>query len=141
MKRLDTKKWLVSGSLLLLLAACAGPSQLRMTRGAAAPAATGTVHLSNSDNGNTVVRLVVEHLAPADRVSPGSSTYMVWTRGVSRGDAAQAMGALAIDSDLDGEIRFVSPMREFDILVTPEVSSEVTAPMGAPVLSTRVRMR
>src|SRR5688572_16896359 len=105
MKRADVLKHVILGSVLCLIAACAGPSQLRMTRSASVPAAVGIVDVSTTDNGNTAVRLTVEHLAPADRISAGAKTYMVWARGLARGDAAQAMGALAIDSDLKGEIR------------------------------------
>lgn len=139
MKRLDVFNGVVVGSLLFLMVGCA--SQLRMTRSAAVPAAVGVVDVKTTDNGNTAIELKVEHLAPPDRVDPNAKNYMVWARGMGAGDVAQAMGALLVDDKLKGTIKFVTPMREFDLLVTPEASSEVSSPSGNAVLSTRVRVR
>lgn len=134
---------LVAASVVLLIgvSACAGPRQLRLTGSPDIPAAQGVAKVSTTDNGNTKVDLVVEHLAPPERVNPGATVYVVWVRGSEAGAQQQSLGALKVDGNLKGSITAVTPMRSFDLYITAEPSQLSTTPTGKTLLHTSIAMK
>jgi hypothetical protein len=129
------------GSVLLLVifgalgAGCARNEQMMAASGET-PAAQGTVSTESGDNGNTVVHVRVKHLAPASRVAPGATTYVVWLQVL--GDSVHAVGALNVNDDLEGELDFVTPHRVFRVVVTPEIQATVVAPSHPAVFTADV---
>jgi hypothetical protein len=128
-------------AVLSALSGCAGPSQVRLTGSPDIPGAEGVVTTSTSNDGNTKLDISVKHLAPPEKVEPGTSVFMVWVRGLEDGAQAASQGALMVNSDLIGEMETVTPLRSFELFITPESSHTVTAPTGKILLSARIEMK
>ena len=125
----------------VLLTGCSGSRQLRLSGNPDIPAAEGRVKLSTTDNGNTKIDLVVEHLAPPQRVDAEAGVYMVWVRGNDTASQVQSLGALRVSDDLDGTLTAVTPLRSFDLFITAEPSQSSVTPTGKTLLDTSVRMK
>lgn len=134
----------LAGVLSMLLSSCSmfsgGTRELRLTGNPDVPAAEGTVKVSTTDNGNTKIDLVVKHLAPPEQVNSGATAYVVWVQNTLRSEYAQNLGALKVDSDLNGSITAVTSLRSFDLYVTAEPSPSSTSPTGKALLRTNVLM-
>ena len=136
---LNRRLWSCAVALGWAMAAtsCASAPSVRMTGSADVPAAQGTVTATSTENNNTAVVVDVRHLAPAERVQPGATTYVVWARATGR-DNYQNLGGLSVDSDLHGRLRPVTSLRSFDVVVTAEQSPTVTTPASKRVLSATI---
>jgi hypothetical protein len=113
------------------------PPSVRMVGSVDIPAAQGTVTATSTDNNNTAVVVDVHHLASPERVQPGATTYVVWARAAGR-EEYQNLGALRVDSNLHGQLRTVTPLRSFDVIVTAEQSPTVTMPTSKRVLAATI---
>ncbi|NWJ40347.1 MAG: anti-sigma factor [Geothrix sp.] len=100
------------------------------------PAGQGTVRVTNGDNGNSKVSIRVKHLAPPSRIAPDSTVYVVWFRPVD-GDS-QNVGALVLNSDLEGSLDTLTPHHRFRITVTPEPNGQAASPTNEPVFTYNV---
>jgi hypothetical protein len=120
---------------------CAGATQLRLTTSPDIPAAQGIAKVSTTDNGNTKIELVVEHLASPERVTSGTTVYIVWVRGNEEGAQPQSLGALRVGDNLKGSISTVTPLRSFDLYITAEPSQMSTVPTGKTLMNTTVAMK
>lgn len=122
-----------AGLCLLALAgaiACGSSTQhISMSSSPEIPAAQGTVEATETRNGNTALVVAVRHLAPPERVTPGATTYVVWVRDDAQGEA-QNVGALHVDSDLNGSLKTTTPLQSFRVFITAEAQSTVTVPRG-----------
>ena len=101
------------------------------------PAAIGKVKVANQKDGNTDVKVMVEHLAPADNVRE-QTTYVVWIK--SDNGIPQNVGILQVGKDRKGSLETKTPFKEFTVMVTAETSPAATVPSGQTVLDTRVTM-
>ncbi|MEP7348141.1 MAG: hypothetical protein ABI877_22940 [Gemmatimonadaceae bacterium] len=120
---------------------CSHAQNVRLNVNPDLPAAVSTAKISATDNGNTRIELKVEHLALPGRVAPGTTIYIVWVRGDEAFARPQNIGALKVDSDLNGELTGMTPLRVFELFVTPESSQDVADPTGKRVLFTNVSRR
>jgi len=126
----------------LAATSCASSSrQLRLSASPDIPAAQATAKVSATENGNTQIDLVVEHMASPERVDPGATVYVVWVRGNEAGAQPQNLGALKVDDKLKGSISAVTPLRSFDLYVTAEPSQLSSMPTGKTLLNTTVAMK
>jgi hypothetical protein len=100
------------------------------------PASQGTVRLKKSANGNSELTIRVKHLAPPSRIAADATVYVVWIQALD--GARQNVGALVLDSDLEGKLETVTPFQRFQILVTPEPSGQAAAPTHEPVFTYNV---
>lgn len=100
------------------------------------PAAQGTVRATAGENGNTLLRVFVRHLAPPRKVRSDATTYVVWVQ--PAGGAPQNMGALKVDEDLRGTLTTVTPLTSFEVFITLEKSATVQEPSAENVLSASV---
>lgn len=108
-----------------------------MTSGRGVPAATGTVKVQKDENnGNTKLDIKVDHLASPSSLTPPASVYIVWVR--PRGGAAIRQGAIGVDKDLKGELKVVTVLKDFDVLITAEQSDNVSSPSDVEVLRAHV---
>jgi len=118
--------------LVLLLAGAAATTSASVTiplgSSSAIPAAEGKVRLSKTKNGNVEIKLQVKHLAPAGRIKPGASVFVVWARGLAPEAEAQNLGALKVDKNLNGKLTAVTSMSSFDLFITCEQSQTVRYP-------------
>ncbi|MBK7396167.1 MAG: hypothetical protein IPJ34_07665 [Myxococcales bacterium] len=118
----------------LLLDACTQAQP--MTPASTVPASQGTVTATAADNGNTKVAVKVKHLAQPSKVQPDAAIYLVWIQPPN--GPVQSVGALTLDSDLQGTLETVTPHRRFQLTVTPEANQQVAAPSHAAVFSADV---
>lgn len=119
----------------LALASCATAPQ-SMRAGIGTPASEGTVEAVEADNGNTRVTVRVKHLAPASRLHMEATVYVVWIQ--PRNGTPQNVGAMDLDSNLEGTLQTVTPHRAFQLFVTPEPAGVVERPTREPVFTTDV---
>jgi hypothetical protein len=123
-------------ALLVLPAGCAKPPPREMVSSAGVPASQGTVEATAGANGNTNLEVRVKHLAPPEKVAADATVYVVWVQ--PRGAAHQSVGALRLNSELEGTLATVTPHRRFLVTVTPEPSGQVAEPTHDPVFTSDV---
>jgi hypothetical protein len=114
------------------LAACAGP------RVAVAPdleSAQSVVKFGHLSDDRVSIDLAVRRMEEPSRLSPPGHAYVAWVR--RDPDApAQNVGTLAMDEQLNGELRTATDLRRFELFVTAEAASDVDKPAGPPLLWT-----
>ena len=114
-----------------------GCAQTVALRGAqAVPAALGEAKVSRDDNGNTILTIEVEHLAPPENLSQPKSVYVVWAQ-VPQGRIVN-LGQMNVGKDRSGRFVGVTPLTQFRILVTAEDLAAVATPSKEEILSTEV---
>ena len=96
------------------------------------PAATGSVDLGKDRNGNTELKLNVDHLAKPASLTPPQNNYVVWVQ--EKDAAAENVGELKVNGKLKGAFQTVTPRRKFDVFVTAESDVTIKAPSGPEVL-------
>lgn len=124
---------------LSLLTACA--TGYPMTRADIVPAADGSIEAKLGDNQNVTLEIVVDHLAPPDRIVPGATVYVVWATPAAEGSVAQNIGALKLDAKLKGKLKTVTPHKDFNVTITPEPSPTAPEPTGPAVLMRRITIK
>lgn len=113
---------------------CGSTQEMRSSSGV--PASEGTVNATEADNGNTNLSIRVKHLASPSQVASGATVYVVWVQ--PRFAATQNVGALDLNSNLEGSLDTVTPHSEFLVSVTPESSATASRPTNAPVFTADV---
>jgi hypothetical protein len=101
-------------------------------------AATGTVKVAKQKDGNTSVKVAVEHLAPPTTVFEGTSTYVVWVK--PENGKAMNVGVLKVGGDLKGELETSTAFKDFTVMVTAEHSSSALTPSPNSVMNTTITM-
>lgn len=131
-------KILGSGFLaVLVLAGCtSGPQAMRVNR--TNPAAYGEVEAREETNGNTKITLKAEHLARPEAVTPAASTYVVWAQDLGGASGAQNLGALEVDDNLKAKFEAITPLKRFDLFITPEPVTTAQFPTGDRALWTTI---
>jgi hypothetical protein len=100
------------------------------------PASQGSVSAAVDANGNTALRVVVDHLPPPERLSSDLRTFVVWIR-PARGDEYLNAGQLTIDDERSGELEAITPYPDVDVLVTAESSGSPPYPSHFKILEGR----
>lgn len=118
--------------LAALLSCVACAKKVKLNPANSVPAATATARLTKDSNGNTIIDLKVKHLARPENLTPPKSVYVVWIQ--PRGSSPIKQGQLEVNNNLEGEFKSPTTYKSFDIFVTAEDSSSVTAPTGTEVL-------
>jgi Anti-sigma-K factor rskA, C-terminal len=127
---------LALAALAAMPVACATTKAMRAGDGV--PAGEGTVKVTEGDNGNTMMTIRVKHLAPASRMAPDATVYVVWVR--PRNAATQSVGVLTLNDNLEGELDTVTPHSQFLVMVTPEPSGHVPQPTHEAVFTSDVEL-
>jgi hypothetical protein len=117
-------------SFVLALAAAAREDKLTNT--GAAPAAEGKAISSTDRNGNTAVEIQVKHMATPQSLTPPRQNYLVWVQ--PRGQSPELLGALRVNSDLEGSLKASTTYKTFDIFVTAEDQLHADQPSSTVVL-------
>jgi len=143
MKALILKRMGAAGALVGALAfgSCAAMTKEQtwsMNTSEKVPAADGKVKVKAEKDGNTRVKVEVEHLASPDAVFAQASTYVVWLK-PERG-AAQNVGVLNLSKNLKGELETRTAFKDFSVIVTAEHSANVTTPGPFRVMNTQIVM-
>ena len=115
------------GLALMLGFACANVSEYQV---ASTPAVVGAdlhILIEKTDTGNFMVTLEAQYLTPPDRVAEGLSVFVVWAKAPDQ--PAMRLGQLNFDPDTrEGTMQATTTNRGFDIIVTAELSPDVTVP-------------
>jgi hypothetical protein len=109
-----------------------------MNTAASVPAAEGQVKVANLKDGNTRVKVEVEHLAPPESVADTGGSYVVWIA-PEKGEP-QNVGVLDVGSNRKGKLETKTAFKEFTVKVTLEKIPAATAPRGATVMRTHITM-
>ena len=107
-----------------------------LTAASIVPAAKGSVEVGKDGNGNTELKLKVEHLANPTSLSPSQANYIVWLQ--EKGSGPENQGELKVNGKLEGSFRTVTPGKNFELFVTGENDGTVKSPSGPEVLRTTV---
>ncbi|HEY7402098.1 MAG TPA: hypothetical protein VIB39_01135 [Candidatus Angelobacter sp.] len=118
--------------LCLALATLAWAREDRLVNTGTAPAAEGKAITDTDRNGNTSVEVQVKHMATPQSLTPAKQAYLVWVQ--PRGKDAELLGALRVNSDLEGSLKATTTSRDFDILVTAEDNTRPDAPSSMVIL-------
>ncbi len=110
--------------------------KISLTASSIVPAAQGIVDIGKDRNGNTELKVQVEHLARPDNLTPSESVYIVWFQ--DHESPAENQGELKVNNKLQGTFQTVTPHKTFDLFVTAEQDKTVKAPAGPEVLRARI---
>lgn len=110
--------------------------KISFTASSIVPAAQGIVDVGKDRNGNTELKVHVEHLAKPDALTPSESVYLVWLQ--DKESPAESQGELKVNNKLQGTFQGVTPHRVFDLFVTAEQDRTVKAPAGPEVLRAHI---
>jgi hypothetical protein len=113
-----------------------GPKKVQLMTAQMVPGAQAWVDVGRDQNGNTQVVLKVKFLPPPSTLTPPANSYVVWL--VPNGRAPENKGELQVGSDHQGELKFPSSYRSFDIYITAEQSAQITEPTGPRIATGQV---
>jgi hypothetical protein len=132
------RKFYIIGVMFALLctAACAAKTY-HMTAASIVPGARGEVVIGHDKNGNTTLKIKVQHLANLENLTPRASAYVVWLR--ERDGNAENKGQLKTDKNLNGSFKTVTPLKSFEVFVTAEQDARAESPSGAEVLRATIQ--
>jgi hypothetical protein len=111
---------------------CAQKVALRNAPGV--PAAVGEAKITRDQNGNAIVELDIQHLAPSENLQPPKKVYVVWSQAPDGKNIN--LGQLTVGSDRRGRLKSPTPMQVFRIIVTGEDVASAAFPSSQIVFST-----
>jgi hypothetical protein len=103
-----------------------------LTAASIVPGARGSAEIGKDRNGNTELKVKVQHFAKPESLSPSQSNYIVWLQ--DKGAQLQNHGELKVNGKLEGTFQTVTPLKNFDVFVTGENDGTVKVPSGPEVL-------
>jgi hypothetical protein len=132
--------------IVLSLSACSSGNKktekdpnAMVTNTATVPAAHGKVDTDVDKNGNTNLRIAVEHLAEPDMIAQGANGYVVWVQPQGT-NTYQNIGTLKVNENLEGTYNTSVPYKKFNILITPEANTQAQSPSGIAVFERNVSL-
>jgi hypothetical protein len=108
-----------------------------MTAASIVPGARAAVAISKDKNGNTRLKMTVQHLANLENLTPRAAAYVVWLR--ERSGNAENQGQLKVDKNLKATFLTVTPLKSFDVFVTAEQDLRAKDPSGPEVLKATIQ--
>ena len=108
-----------------------------MTAASIVPGARAEVAISKDENGNTRLKMRVQHLANLENLTPRASAYVVWLQ--ERGGNSANQGQLKMDKNLRATFETVTPLKSFDVFVTAEQDLRAKDPSGPEVLKATIQ--
>ena len=122
-----------------LLVSCA--RKLNFSASPIVPAAEGSVKIKTDKNNNHAIEIKVQHLAPAERLSPPKSTYVVWM--VTEKNGTKNIGQLVssegfLSNALSGKLSTVTSFEPVRFFITAENDASTQYPAANIVLETKL---
>jgi hypothetical protein len=108
-----------------------------MTAASMVPGARAEVAIGKDKNGNTRLKMTVQHLANLENLTPRATAYVVWLQ--ERGGNSLNQGQLKVDKNLKATFETVTPLKSFDVLVTAEQDPRTNGPSGPEVLRATIQ--
>jgi hypothetical protein len=133
---MNTRLFTTIGVCLLVLTVAGCANRVNLVNTPLVPAADGRLTISTDRNDNTKVKLEVKHLAPPSALTPPQETYVVWTR--SEDGSPQKQAVLQVGDNRQGEIEFITPAANFEVVVTAESSPDVQFPSNMVAFTSEV---
>jgi hypothetical protein len=124
-------------TLALLCTVAYAAKKYPMTAASSVPAARGDVEIDKDKNGNTRLKMTVQHLASLENLTPRAAAYVVWFQ--ERGGSSENQGQLKVDKNLNATFETVSPLKSFDVFVTAEQDASAKEPRGQQVLMATIQ--
>ena len=121
----------------LLCALAYAAKKYPMTAASMVPGARAEVEISKDKNGNTRLKMVVQHLANLENLTPRANAYVVWFQ--ERGGSPENQGQLKMDKNLKAAFQTVTPLKSFDVIVTAEQDLRAKDPSGPEVLKATIQ--
>jgi hypothetical protein len=112
---------------------CAGAP--RLSSAPALSKAKGSVTFQPTLYSGTRISVRIENLKEPEKLDPPGYAYVAWVQN-DREAPPQNVGALSLDVDLNGVLKTITPLHEFEFFVTVEPSSDASAPTGPPLFWT-----
>jgi hypothetical protein len=131
------KLYTVCLTFTLLGALAFAAKKYPMTAAAAVPGARAEVEIGKDNNGNTKLKMTVQHLANLENLTPRASAYVVWLR--ERGGNAENQGQLKMDKNLKATFETITPFKNFEVFVTAEQDARGKDPDGPEVLKATIQ--
>jgi hypothetical protein len=108
-----------------------------MTAASIVPGARAEVAIGKDKNGNTRLKMTVQHLANLENLTPRASAYVVWLQ--ERGGNSENRGQLKVNKNLKAIFVTVTPLKSFDVFVTAEQDPRTDGPSGQEVLRATIQ--
>jgi len=108
-----------------------------MTAASIVPGARAEVAISKDKNGNTKLKMIVQHLANLENLTPRAAAYVVWLQ--ERGGNSENQGQLKMDKNLKATFETSTPLKSFDVFVTAEQDARAKGPSGPEVLKATIQ--
>jgi len=122
-----------------LLATAAWGREDKLTNTGIAPAAEGKIITDNDRNGNTGIEIHVKHMATPQSLTPARQSYLVWVQ--PRGKDPELLGALRVNSDLEGSLKAATTYKNFEVFITAEDNMKPEAPSSTVILKGTVERK
>jgi hypothetical protein len=108
-----------------------------MTAASIVPGARAEVAIGTDNNGNTSLKMTVQHLANLENLTPRANAYVIWLQ--ERDATTENLGQLKVDKNLKGTFETVTPSKNFDIFVTAEQNTKAKSPSGPEILRAAIQ--
>ena len=108
-----------------------------MTAASMVPGARADVAITKDKNGNTRLKMTVQHLSNLENLTPRANAYVVWLQ--ERGGNSENQGQLKMDKNLKATFETVTPLKSFDVIVTAEQDVRAKDPSGPEVLKATIQ--
>ena len=130
-------KSILAALVILAVTALWADKKFTFTNSSLNPAAAGTIDVGTDQNGNNAFTIRAYHLAEPGQLTPAKSVYVVWVQ--RNGEAAQNLGQLTVNHDLEGTFDGKTPDKDFDVFITAEDSAKAETPSSMEVLRAKVQ--
>jgi hypothetical protein len=132
------KLYIICVTFTLLCTIAYADKKYPMTAASNVPAARAEVAIGTDDNGNTSLKMKVQHLAHPENLTPRAVVYVVWLQ--ERGENSQNIGQLRVDKNLNATFETVTSLKSFDVLVTAEQDIRAKNPTGPEILKATIQL-
>ncbi|SPF42023.1 conserved exported hypothetical protein [Candidatus Sulfopaludibacter sp. SbA4] len=124
-------------TLALICTVAYAAKKYPMTAASTVPGVRAEVAIDKDKNGNTRLKMSVQHLANLENLTPRASAYVVWLQ--ERGGSPENQGQLKMDKNLKATFETVTPLKSFDVFVTAEQDFRATGSTGQEVLRATIQ--
>jgi len=131
------KSFLPVLAALILSSVTYAAKKFPLTAASLVPGARGTVEIGTDKNGNTKVKVKVQHLASPESLTPPQNAYIVWFQ--QKGSNPETEGRLTVNKKLEGQFETTTPYKNFDLFITAEQDATTKSPSGTEVLRATVQ--
>jgi hypothetical protein len=131
------KLYTICLTFTLLCTVAYADKKFPMTAASIVPGARAEVEIGTDKNGNTSLKMRVQHLANLENLTPRATAYVIWLQ--ERGGNSENMGQLKVDKNLNAAFETVTTLKNFDMFVTAEQDLRAKSPSGPEVLKATIQ--